>query len=123
MPRSGRDSEHGMVTAETAVVLPLIAVFAMALIWVVVTVIAQIQLVDSARDGARALARGDDEQAAIGHALQAAPEGATANVSNGSDTVTVTVEVDAKAPSWLLVPLPAVHLESRAAVALEDDRG
>ena len=119
--RAPEPSERGMVTAETAVVLPLIAAFALALIWMVLTVIVQVQLVDASRDAARSLARGDDEQTAVAHARQTAPRGASIAVTTVNDSVTVTVEHEAKAPRWLLVPLPSVHLESHATVARESD--
>jgi hypothetical protein len=111
-----------MVTAEAAIVIPVIVLVAAALTWLVVLVIAQIQVVDAARDAARAMARGDDADAAIGHAVRVAPEGADVSVSESADqTVTVTVEVEARAPGWMLVPLPAVHLESRATTVREED--
>lgn len=121
MRRITRRSELGMVTAEAAVVLPLIAIFTLALIWMVVTVIAQVQIVDAARDGARALARGEDEQIAVGHARRTAPDGADVDVSRASDSVTVTVDLDAEPPRWLLVPLPSVHLQAHSSVTLEGD--
>lgn len=112
-------TERGMVTAETAVVLPLVALFAMVLVWMVTAVTAHVQVVDAARDGARAIARGEDEQAAVAHARRVAPRDSQVRVEAEQQTVTVTVEVDAQAPGWLLVPLPAVHLESQATVARE----
>ena len=119
-PRGQRCSERGMVTAETAIVIPLIALFALGLAWMVITVTAQIQVVDAARDGARALARGEDEAAAVAHTSRVAPSGATVEVTEGAGSVTVEVEVEAEAPAWLLLPLPAVHLESQATVGRED---
>ncbi|OSC53291.1 hypothetical protein B5181_38000, partial [Streptomyces sp. 4F] len=52
--RWSRGSDKGFVTAETAVVLPVLVVFAMALVWGLLVVAAQIQCVDAARTGARA---------------------------------------------------------------------
>lgn len=121
MRRDVRRGERGMVTAEAAIVIPVIVLVAAALIWLVVLVTAQIQVVDAARDAARAMARGDDADAAIGHAVRVAPEGAAVSVSEGDDTVTVTVEVEARAPGWMLVPLPAVHLESQATTVREEE--
>lgn len=113
-------SEAGMVTAETAIIIPLVALFALVLIWMVVTVTAHVQVVDAARDGARAIARGEDEQAAVEQAIRTAPDEAEVRVADQGDAVTVVVEVDARGPGWLLVPLPAVHLESQATVGNED---
>lgn len=119
--REHRCSQRGMVTAETAIVIPLIALFALGLAWMVITVTAQIQVVDAARDGARAVARGDDETAAVAHASRVAPSGATVEVTDTAGAVTVEVEVEAEAPEWLLLPLPAVHLESRSTVLREGE--
>lgn len=122
MTRSrARRSQQGMVTAETAIIIPVVALFALGLIWMVVTVTAQIQVVDAARDGARAVARGDDEATAVAHASQVAPSGAEVGVTEAGGAVTVVVEVEAEAPDWLLLPLPGVHLESRATVVREDE--
>ena len=110
-----------MVTAETAVVLPLIALFTMVLIWMVITVIAQVQLVDAARDGARAIARGEDEAVAVDHVRRVAPEGVDVDVSQQSEVVTVQVDLEAEAPGWLLVPLPSIHLHAHSSVIREDD--
>lgn len=121
MSRLQSRPERGMVTAETAVVLPLVAMFVLALLWLLVTVISHVQIVDAARDGARALARGEEQGAAVEHAVRTAPDGAAVSVSRGDDVVTVRVEVDAEAPSWLIVPLPSVHLEAQASVAEESD--
>jgi hypothetical protein len=49
----------GFVTAEAAVVLPVLVMFTMALVWALMVVAAQIQCVDAARAGARAAARQD----------------------------------------------------------------
>lgn len=45
------------MTAEAAVVLPVLVAFAMALVWGLLVAAAQIQCVDAARAGARAAAR------------------------------------------------------------------
>ncbi|MEW5632860.1 TadE family type IV pilus minor pilin, partial [Streptomyces hydrogenans] len=52
MRRSERD--QGFVTVEAAVVLPVLALFAMALLWALAASAAQIRCVDAARAGARA---------------------------------------------------------------------
>jgi Flp pilus assembly protein TadG len=81
-----------MVTAETAVVLPvLLLVFAGAV--AAVTVIgAQLRCVDAAREGARAAARGEDSTRIVAIARAAAPGGAEVTVADGgSDDVRVRV--------------------------------
>lgn len=113
--------QRGTVTAETAVVLPLVAGFALMLVWVVSLGIAQVRTVDAARDAARGLARGDDQSAAIALAKRTAPAGAHVSVTGSEGSVTVSVELRVEAPGWLLVPLPAVSLGSASTVEVEGD--
>lgn len=84
-------SDQGFVTAESAVVLPVLVMFAMALVWGLLVVAAQIQCVDAARTGARAAARQDPADAVIEVAREAAPRGATVTVGRNGDEVRVVV--------------------------------
>lgn len=110
--------ERGTVTAESAVVLPLVAAFALAMVWMVTVAIAQVQVVDAARDGARAMARGEDVPAAVSLAQRVSP-GARVDVTQDRQTVTVVVQTDSIAPAWLLVPLPSVTLKAASTVEVE----
>ncbi len=89
--KSGSGPDGGFVTAETAVVLPVLVVFAMALVWGLLVVAAQIQCVDAARTGARAAARQDPADAVMGVAREAAPRGARVTVSREAGLVRVVV--------------------------------
>ncbi|MCZ4516592.1 TadE family type IV pilus minor pilin, partial [Streptomyces sp. ActVer] len=51
--------DRGFVTAEAAVVLPVLVAFTMALVWALMAAAALIQCVDAARAWARAAARQD----------------------------------------------------------------
>ncbi len=113
--------ERGTVTAESAMVLPLVAGFALVLVWVVSLGIAQVRTVDAARDAARGLARGDDKSAAIALAQRTAPDGASVSIAEFDSSVKVSVSLRVEAPGWLLVPLPAVSLGSASTVEVEDD--
>ncbi|KMS74514.1 membrane protein [Streptomyces leeuwenhoekii] len=86
-----RGGDEGFVTAETAMVLPVLVMFAMALVWGLMVMAAQIQCVDAARTGARAAARQDPEGAVVALAREAAPRGATVTVSREPDRVRVVV--------------------------------
>ncbi|MGI8578407.1 MAG: TadE family type IV pilus minor pilin [Nocardioidaceae bacterium] len=121
---SGRQARHdtGMVTAEAAVVLPIIAAFALLLVWLLSVGIAQVRVVDAARDAARALARGDDSSMALAAARRTAPAGSQIMVGRAGGFVTVTVSLHATAPSWLLVPLPSITVGSHSTVEMEGDR-
>ncbi|MGV9288213.1 TadE family type IV pilus minor pilin [Streptomyces sp. NPDC003719] len=84
-------ADGGFVTAETAVVLPVLVAFAMALVWGLLVVAAQIQCVDAARTGARAAARQDPADAVVQVAREAAPHGARVTVAREADRVRVVV--------------------------------
>ncbi|MBA3991307.1 MAG: pilus assembly protein [Propionibacteriales bacterium] len=113
--------ERGSVTAEAAVVLPIVAAFALALVWMVAVGVAQIQVVDAARDAARSLARGDDLESAVAAAHRAAPSHADIDVSFAGDTVHVSVTSEQDGPGWLLVPLPALTVHAESTVEVEGD--
>ncbi|WP_265568310.1 TadE family type IV pilus minor pilin [Streptomyces hygroscopicus] len=109
----GRD--RGFVTAETAVVLPALVLFAMALVWALLAASAQIQCVDAARAGARAAARQEPPGVVQEMARQAAPDGARVTVSRQGDLVHVLVVARPPGPDGL--PLELRH----EAVALAED--
>ena len=91
-----------MVTAETAVVLPVLLMVLAGAVAAVVVVGAQLRCVDAAREGARAAARGEAPGVVVDLAGRAAPDGATVGVGGGADQVSVTVSATV-AP---LGPLP-----------------
>ncbi|MEP6665182.1 MAG: TadE family protein [Nocardioidaceae bacterium] len=114
-----RPEQRGSVTAEAAIVLPIVAAFALTLVWMLSVGIAKVQVVDAARDGARAIARGEDDEQAIAQARETAGEGSQISVDRGNGSVTVTVSFVAGAPGWLLVPLPEMTVGSRSTVDVE----
>ncbi|WP_432135182.1 TadE family type IV pilus minor pilin [Streptomyces sp. bgisy154] len=79
------------MTAESAVVLPVLVAFALALVWGLLMVAAQIQCVDAARTGARSAARQDPPDAVVRLAREAAPRGARVTVRREGDRVRVVV--------------------------------
>jgi hypothetical protein len=91
MRRCERGADKGFVTAEAAVVLPVLVMFAMALVWGLLVVAAQIQCLDAARAGARAAAREDPADAVAALARGAAPRDAKVTVSRDGSQVRVTV--------------------------------
>ncbi|MEU1253437.1 TadE family type IV pilus minor pilin [Streptomyces chartreusis] len=108
-------SDRGFVTAESAVVLPVLVMFAMALVWGLLVMAAQIQCVDAARAGARAAARQDPTDAVIEVTREAAPRGAIVTVGREGDEVRVVVV--AKPP--VLTGLPFEVREEAVAAAEE----
>src|SRR4051794_22347499 len=109
--RHGRDS--GMVTAETAVVLPVLLLVLAGAVAAVTVVGAQLRCVDAAREGARAAARGETAAAVSRVTAEIAPPGAVTAVAAAGDDVRVTVSVTI-AP---LGPVPLRVAVSATAVA------
>jgi hypothetical protein len=114
-----RTDDRGSVTAEAAIVLPIIASFVLTLVWMLSVGIAKVQAVDAARDAARAIARGEDDADAIAHAEETAASGSRVEVMRHDGSVTVSVSLAAEAPGWLLVPLPDVNVGSSSTVDVE----
>ena len=80
-----------MVTAETAVVLPVLLLVLAGAVAAVVVVGAQLRCVDAAREAARAAARGEPVAVVGELAGAAAPDGAVTAVGGDGERVTVTV--------------------------------
>ncbi|MFD7499939.1 TadE family type IV pilus minor pilin [Streptomyces sp. NPDC059850] len=108
-------SDRGFVTAETAVTLPVLVLFALMLIWGLMAASAQLSCVDAARAGARAAARSEPRDAAMDAARAAAPRGARVELWRDGDLVRVRVRTHAVGPGPLALRL---HAE---AVALAED--
>jgi Flp pilus assembly protein TadG len=97
-----------MVTAETAVVLPVLLLVLAGAVAAIVVVGAQLRCVDAAREGARAAARGEPPAAVTEIVRRAAPAGAVVSVTRTGDEVRVAVAVD-------VAPLGPVPLRIRVA--------
>src|SRR5688572_1705455 len=105
-----------MVTAETAVVLPVLLLVLAGAVAAVVVTGAQLRCVDAAREGARSAARGDDGSTVVEIVRRAAPDGAAVGVTQDGDDVRVTVTVDV-AP---LGPVPLrIEVAAEAVARLE----
>ncbi|WAU78901.1 hypothetical protein O1Q96_03495 [Streptomyces sp. Qhu-G9] len=107
--------DGGFVTAEAAVVLPVLVAFTMALVWALLAAAALIQCVDAARAGARAAARQEPPGTVMETARQAAPGGARVFVRREGDLVRVRVEADTPGPDALALDL------SQEATALAEE--
>lgn len=110
--------DAGYVTAEAAVVLPVLVLFTMGLLWALLAAAMQIQCVDAARAGARSAARQDPHDAAIAAARQAAPRGARITIRREGDLVRVRVTADTPGPAALVL-----HLHQEAVALAEDTVG
>jgi Flp pilus assembly protein TadG len=105
-----------MVSAETAVVLPVLLLVLAGAVAAVTVVGAQLRCVDAAREGARAAARGEDAATVAALVERAAPEGAETAVSEVGDEVHVVVTADVPA----LGPVPLRVAVGAEAVALRE---
>ena len=101
-------------------VLPLLVAVTIGLVWLLAVGAAQVRTVDAARETARALARGDDQAAAVDRGLQVAVEGSEVSISRGDGQVSVTVTGQVEGPGGLFAHLPAPTLRARA-VALDEE--
>ena len=105
-----------MVTAETAVVLPVLLLVLAGAVAAIVVVGAQLRCVDAAREGARAAARGESPAAVTEIVRRAAPAGTAVSVTRTDGEVRVSVRV-AVAP---LGPVPLrIRVAAEAVARLE----
>ena len=108
-----RRDEGGAVTAEAALVLPVLAAVTLALVWMLGLAVAQVRVTDAAREAARAVARGDPVDEATRLAHTAAP-GAEVVIDAGADRVRVRVVRRVRPPGDLLGHLAGARVEGRA---------
>ena len=125
-PRSLRSARHqalrhdaGSVTAETAVVLPVLLVVLAAAVGVLACVAAQLRCVDAARAAAREAARGESPAAVREAGQRVAPADARVTVQSDGDTVEVVVAADVRPFGGALRVLPPVAVRARAVAAVE----
>ena len=112
-------SEAGAVTAETAVALPMIAVFAVSMAWLISLGITQVRALDAARETARAAARSDGQGEALALGRQVAPDGSQISVRHGDGTVVVTVNSPVTGPAGLFGQWAAFRVRAEAVAAEE----
>jgi Flp pilus assembly protein TadG len=111
---------RGAVTAELALVLPLLVAVTTGLVWLLAVGAAQLRAVDAARETARALARGDTPGAAVAVGEQVAPDGAAVRVSTSDGRVHVTVTGEVTGPGGIFDALPPAQLHAEAVAILEE---
>lgn len=108
-----------MVTAETAVVIPVLVALTVILVWIVALGIAQVRLVDAAREAARMAARGDPESKAVSMAERIAPEGSDVDIDTSRGVTRVRIELTVHPDLPLVGEIGAVDLHAQAASVTE----
>ncbi len=111
-------SDTGYVTAETAVVLPVLALLLAVALWAIAVAAAHVRVVDAARDGARAAARGETDDAVVAAVEAAAPPGADVDVRRAGGSVTVIVRARIGPATGVAGPLGAIPAPEVAATAV-----
>lgn len=117
---SARVSSRGSVTAETAVVLPVLVIAVVVGIWLIATTVAALRCGDAAREGARAWARGDSSADVRAAALQAAPAGSVVELTRSAGTVKVRVAAHVRPWSGVARWVPAIPVGASVAAAREE---
>jgi hypothetical protein len=107
----GIGGDRGYVTAEAAVVIPLLVGLTGLLIWGLMAGAAQIRCVDAARAGAREAARSETAAHVRAAALRDAPAGSTVTVRHTGDLIRVRITV----------PLPRFPMKITAEAAALDE--
>lgn len=109
-------AERGCVTAETALLLPVLLAVGYALVLVVMLAADQIRCADAAWETARALARGVPESQLPSLAARFGPAGSHAAVWSDGGSLTVEVDRDRGVASRFL---PSVRISATATVPCE----
>ena len=112
--------DRGSVTAETALVLPVLVAVTLGLLWLVSVAVTQVRVVDAARETARAVARDEPEAQAVARGARVAPEGARIAVGQAGGEVRVRVVAVVRGPGGIWRFLPSLDVEAEAVTAQED---
>jgi len=119
--RAGVRSERGAVTAELALGLPVLVAVTIGLVWLLSVGAAQIRTVDAARETARAVARGDDEGAAVALGQRVAPAGVRIDVFTSGGRVTAHARGHVPGPGGLFGFLPGADVSAEAVATAEEE--
>lgn len=108
------------MTAELAMVLPLLVAVTALLAWLLSLGLGQVQMIDAARETARALARGDDLATAVALGQRVAPAGARFAVTESGGVVRVEATGRIDGAGLALDVVPDVELRAVAVALVED---
>jgi Flp pilus assembly protein TadG len=109
----------GAVTAEAAVVIPVLLALVLGSTWFVALAATKVRVVDAAREVARVAARDEPESRAVAAGRQVAPAGTRFTVTRRDGEVVVSATVPVQGPGGLFGFLPPVTVRSEAVAAQE----
>jgi Flp pilus assembly protein TadG len=112
--------QRGAATVELALGIPVLVSLTIGLVWLLAVGVAQVRMVDAARETARAGARGDSETEALAQGRHVAP-GAAVTLTNDDGEVVATASDVVPAPGGVLGFLPDVRVHARAVTTAELD--
>lgn len=99
--------------------LPLLVAVTIGLVWLLSVGVAQIRVVDAARETSRALARGDPEADSVAIGERVAPAGTTIAVRHEGGHVVVVATGRVQGPGGIFAAIPAVRVQAEAVAVLE----
>ena len=114
-----RRGDSGAVTAETAVGIGVLVLVALGLAWMVSLGVVAVRAQDAAREGVRALVRGDAMSEAVSLAERVATTGSTVSTSNDGRLVRVMVRSPVRGPGGIFGFIGPVVLTGEAAGVVE----
>lgn len=100
-------------------VLPILVAVVLGLVWLVFLGVAQVRVVDAARETARAVARDETNGHAVALGKRVAPDGSSITIRDSGDSVQVVVTAQVRGPGGLFVFLPSVTVAADAVAARE----
>ena len=112
-------AERGAVTAEAAAVLAVLVAVTLGLVWCISLVVAQVRVVDGAREVARLGARGESEATAVAAGRRVAPDGARVTLRRDGDTVVAEIRLRVRGPGGIFRHLPGPTVHSRSFAVAE----
>ncbi|WP_328989126.1 pilus assembly protein [Kribbella sp. NBC_01245] len=107
------------MTAEVAIVLPVLVIAMFGALWLIGVLVANVRCGDAARDVARAVARGESESIARSLGERTAPRGAHITITRQGSDVVVTVQAEAQGEGAFLKLLPTTNLTARSVIHAE----
>jgi Flp pilus assembly protein TadG len=110
--------QRGAATVELALGIPVLVSLTIGLVWLLTIGMAQVRMVDAARETARAGARGDSEPAAVARGHRVAPGAEVTLTASDGDVVATASDVVAP-PGGLLGFLPDVRVHAEAVTSAE----